>query len=64
MTDEDIYSELQPIQANLDDIKSPIEQVKDDGNVGLDWDEWIESSRLKSVEEMADVPGFEPGFSA
>ena len=59
MTDEDIYSELQPIQANLDDIKSPIEQVKDDGNVGLDWDEWIECVQFMAIRYTSgtDTPG-------
>lgn len=49
MTDEDIYSELQPIQANIDEIKNPIEQVKDDGKVGLDWDEWIECVQFMAI---------------
>ena len=50
MTDEDNpYSELQPIQANIEDIKSPIEQVKEEGNVGIDWDEWIECVQFMAI---------------
>jgi len=50
MTDEDNpYSELQPIQANIDEIKNPVELVKEEGNVGLDWDEWIECVQFMAI---------------
>jgi hypothetical protein len=49
MTNEDNIYELQPIQANLDDIKSPIEQVKEDGNIGLNWDQWIECVQFMAI---------------
>ena len=49
MTDDEIYSELQPIQANIEDIKSPVELVKDEGKVGISWDEWIECVQFMAI---------------
>ncbi len=50
MTDDgNPYSELQPVQASLDNVKNPVEQVKEEGNVGLNWDEWIECVQFMAI---------------